>query len=210
MRHPCPEKWAYEQHPKRAKLVGRHVEDILNRLRRGQINPHAAALDTRPIHAELFSGLTPPHFPFYAGHYRGEQYPCLEHLRVGVQGDPRVGAMPAVVATEMSALSTLLDAGFSAAESPAARSLPAHAQLLNLVRFAAQAFEVFLRIHPYVNGNGHIGRFLIWAILGRFGHWPRRFPIEPRPSAPGYGEAIIEHRNGNPAPLAAYILQHLQ
>jgi Fic family protein len=80
-------------------------------------------------------------------------------------------------------------------------------KVLFAVVFACRVFETFLRVHPFANGNGHAARFLIWAILGRYGYWPTNWPIEPRPPDPPYTNLIMMHRNGNREPLERFVLQ---
>jgi fido (protein-threonine AMPylation protein) len=189
-------------------LLKRQVALVLTKLRRGKIQPVASALDTRSVHAEIFENLTPPHFPHFAGHYRGEAFRCLNEYRVCVQGDPRVGAEPGVVADEMVALRSSMAAGFAAIDATYS-TLTRGDLLLLLVRFACQAFDVFLRIHPYANGNGHAARFIIWAVLGRYDFWPNRFTVEPRPTEPTYVDLITRHRNGEPQPLITFVLSQL-
>jgi Fic family protein len=75
-----------------------------------------------------------------------------------------------------------------------------------VVVVACMVFELFLRIHPYANGNGHAARFCTWAILGAFGYWPERWPIEPRPPDPPYTQLLVDYRNGNRVPLERYLL----
>jgi hypothetical protein len=45
--------------------------------------------------------------------------------------------------------------------------------------------------------------------LGRYGHWPRRWPVDPRPQDPPYSQLIVRHRNGDPVPLERFVLQAL-
>jgi hypothetical protein len=48
--------------------------------------------------------------------------------------------------------------------------------------------------------------WLVWAILGRYGYWPERFRLDPRPDHPSYTQAILDYRNGNKDPLENYLL----
>jgi len=57
--------------------------------------------------------------------------------------------------------------------------LPREQKLAYAVIFACSIFVTFLQIHPYANGNGHAARLVVWAILGRYGYWPKSWPIEP-------------------------------
>jgi len=78
---------------------------------------------------------------------------------------------------------------------------------LRTVRIAARLFCDFLTIHPYANGNGHTGRFLVWLVLGRFGYWPKKWHLHPRPNLPGYdySKAIADARSGSPEALEEMI-----
>ncbi len=79
-------------------------------------------------------------------------------------------------------------------------------KLLYVVTFACQVFELILRIHPYANGNGHAARFVLVAILGRYGYWLRQW-LDPRPPDPPYTQLITDYRSGNREPLERFILQ---
>ncbi len=82
-------------------------------------------------------------------------------------------------------------------------------RLRYLVALTCHVFELFLRIHPFANGNGHAGRLIVWSLLGRFGHWPRKWPVEPRPDDPPYTELIKRYRDGDRVPLEAFMLKSL-
>ena len=82
-------------------------------------------------------------------------------------------------------------------------------RLVAAVVLACQVFELVLRIHPYVNGNWHVARFVLLAILGRYGYWPRDLTIDPRPGYPDYLAMIIAYRDGNPRPLEEFILRSI-
>jgi fido (protein-threonine AMPylation protein) len=204
--HPCPDAWSYEQHPRRKKLKER-VADLLARLRSKKIDGLKVARDSRPIHGELFRDLTPPHFPYFAGHYRGEMFRCLATLNVGVQGDRRVGAPAEDVADRVSELEAVVLEAMAAADKLfASGTLSAEAKVLHIVGVACQVFDLFLQIHPFANGNGHASRFIMWAILGRYGFWPVRWSVEPRPSDPPYTPLLLKHRAGDRRPLVEFVL----
>ncbi len=57
--------------------------------------------DGRPVRERYFSGVAPMECEYYAGHYRGENYPCLKDCRVQIASDPLVGHPPNRVATDM-------------------------------------------------------------------------------------------------------------
>ncbi len=75
---------------------------------------------------------------------------------------------------------------------------------------AAAVLEYFLRVHPFANGNGHAGRLLVWAITGRYGYWPHRFTVEPRPADPRYITGLrIGTQTGDVSVLARCVLDAL-
>jgi len=208
--HPsdCP-SWEYNQLPHHAEILLGRIKAILIQLRTGQIDTEACCTDSRQVHKALFSGLTPPQCPYYAGHYRGEVFRCLQHYRVQIKSDPKVGYSPDIVRIALSELAPVVRSGLAALDSAARlpeSQLSSEDKLLYVVTFACRVFEVFLRIHPYANGNGHIGRFIIWYVLGRYRYWPVKWPIEPRPPDPPYSDLIAKYRDGDREPLESFVL----
>lgn len=207
----CPE-FNYEAHPQKSDVLKRRVTEVLADLRSGRCDTLGSAIDSRIIHRNLFLNLTPPGYEYYAGHYRGENYRCLRFCEVAIRTDPRVGYPSHLVQQNMEEVARTVRAGVSAldlAKDVSSAQLPQEEKILYVVVFACRVFEFFLRIHPYINGNGHVARFIIWAILGRYGYWPTRWPIDPRPPDPPYTELVRQYRDGNREPLEAYILSSL-
>lgn len=164
--------------------------------------------DTRRVHGSYFRGLTPSKQPYYAGNYRGSPFPCLRDYPVVVPSDPRVGHGPGVVALSMSRLATEVDdtvryIDFLFRVSP--RALSDAEKVVRLVQLLAALLVYFFEIHPYANGNGHMGRAMITAGLKRSEFYATRWKIHPRPS-PSYGELISKYRSGDRTPLERYIL----
>jgi len=211
--HPvdCPD-FNYEDHPNKTSILQKAVKLILIELRTGKLESLASASDTRSIHFTLFYHLTPEECPYYAGNYRGENYRCLKYNQVGIRSDPRVGFPPHQVQGYIDELGTIIKESVAALDEgmklPNAQ-IPLRDKILYVVSVACRIFELFLRIHPYVNGNGHTARFLMWALLGRYGLWPVGWPIDPRPFDPPYTSLIVDYRNGNPVPLETFIMQTL-
>jgi fido (protein-threonine AMPylation protein) len=202
--HPqdCP-SWEYANHAKRASLKAR-VFEVIQSLLDGTTNPLSVAVDSREVHRRLFLELTPPGYEYFAGHYRGEEFRCLLFYRVAIQGDPRVGASPSWVAFYLAQMNSEILSGLAALDS-----MDSNDRLRYLVALASCAFVDFLTIHPYANGNGHAARLIVWSILGRYGYWPHRWSVEPRPPDPRYLDLIVRHRNGEVEPLQSYFLQML-
>jgi fido (protein-threonine AMPylation protein) len=208
MAHPCPESWEYKDHPRCRKLLPKRAADILVRLRTRKIDGERTAKDTRPIHRELFSELTPPHFTYYAGRYRGEPFPCLQECEVGIPGDARVGAPPDEVQERLEKLAELIGRVIAASdEAWKSTSLSDEDKVLHVTDAACAIFDLFLQVHPFANGNGHIARFMIWALMGRHGLWPVRWTLEPRPPDPPYIPLLQLHRAGNRRPLVEYVIK---
>jgi hypothetical protein len=191
--HDCP-AFEYEHHPDRATKLPHRVAAILSDLRRRIIDSLAAACDTREVHQRVFSGLTPPRQPYYAGHYRGEDFHCLRRYRVFVNG--REGCPPSNVHLMMAELSksiataiTALDVGNSQPNS----IVPPELKLIHTIQVACRFFDL-------------IGQVCLWAILARYGYFPVRWPIDPRPPDPPYTQLLLDYRAGNRDGLEQYIL----
>ena len=206
--HPpdCP-SWNYDNHANHHEILQETVADVLRRLATEDLDTKTVAVDTREVHGYVFRALTQHGFEYFAGHYRGEDYRCLRFYEVYVRGDPRVGAAAEDVPSLMSELSSEIASGLQTLDdSP---EFTSGQRLRYAVALACHAFELFLRIHPYADGNGHAGRIIVWSMLGRYGYWPRSWPVEPRPQDPPYTRLLTEYRNGNKSPLETYILRSL-
>lgn len=208
--HPpdCP-PFEYKDHPQRHAAITAGQKIALQRLS----GPSSLDLlaDTRPLHSEIFRDLCPPDHDYFAGHYRGEDFYCLKFCRVGIKEDPRVGYAPEHVLSTMGAFARLIRSEIEATDSLFALPdslLPAGAKLTKAVASACRIFVDFLTIHPYVNGNGHIARLLLTAMLRRYGLRLLGFPIEPRPGPP-YLDLIRHYRNGQTEPFERFILGRL-
>jgi len=203
----CP-PFGYERD--RPRLV-QQTTQALEDLRTGALGDTLAmAKDSRPVHASLFAGLTPAGFEYYAGNYRGEAYECLRDCVVFAGGQPT--CPPHLVLSTMAAFAADIERAVKEVDAIPNEKL--NTKLAQAIRLAAMVFDRFLRIHPYRDGNGHGARFLVWAVLGRYDHWPVRFTVEPRPDqpppAPSYMEMIFEYRRGNKQPLEKYFVECLK
>lgn len=209
--HPadCP-AWEYTKVPNGAETVAIRCTRFLVSLRHGDVDHEVLTGNTRSVHLQMFVGTTPAATPYYAGHYRGETFRCLEFSRVWVPSDPRVGIPAERVASDMSNLADhIIRAGYSAishAHALPLTRLPDEDKLYYVVTFACRVLVEFLRIHPYVNGNGHMGRFIVWLILARFGYWPKKWPLH---ESPPYHQLLKTYRDGDPTQLESFVLKCL-
>ena len=202
----CP-AWEYNTHPQYTTIVPARVAELLGDLVRGDLDTRALVLDTRPAHCRVFKEVTPAGYEYYAGHYRGELFPCLRSYRVGIDGDARVGAPPESVGYLLGELHKQISARLTALDADS--GLTTKERLKYIIPLACNALVLFLTVHPYANGNGHAARLMVWSILGRYGHWPHRWPVEPRPPDPPYTALIVRHRNGECKPLEDWLLRSL-
>ena len=204
----CPEDWDYEEDTKKRESISRTVSEIVVELRTGRMDPAEGSADTRRVHWRMFADFAPPAFPYFAGSYRGEDHRCLRDYEVHIPSDPRVGSPAAQVPGEMRALAVRIRRGLGALDEIWRRT--SHQgradQLVRVARFSCEVFEAFLRVHPYANGNGHTGRFILWAMLARYGFYPNRWRIDPRPDVPEYSKLIERFRSGDRDGLVSSVL----
>lgn len=193
------------------------VDRLCRDLRAGTLDGKAVLADTRPIHEEMFVSLTPPNEAYYAGNYRGSDHRCLKRydvrvLTAGVE-DSYVGFEPNLVTWSMNLFATEVEDARLRAELYQERTDVSAVQKAKvIVALAGAVLEFFLRIHPYADGNGHAGRFLLWAFLSGFGYWPERCTIEPKPATRvEYCAALNAYRaQGDPVPLERWIYDCLE
>lgn len=204
--------WEYKDVPDYATELRREHLALIRRLRNGTVTVEQHGTATRAVHAQLFASLTPPEHPYYAGHYRGEAFPCLVDYKVIIPMDPLVGYPPDAVSDVMGRLAVHIRAATNTLDASFAQPDVAVSQkdkLYFAVVIAARLFQEFLTVHPYANGNGHIARFLVWLVLGRFGYWPTKWTIDPSPNVTNYALAISAHRRGHADPLERLILESI-
>lgn len=200
----CPEDgWDYDRNPRNLPLLRARCEGILRDMRKPDFRLLDEARDTRKIHRRMFKGTTPICFPYYAGNYRGDsRYRCLKDCPIFIgqfEGEP-----PQLVQQHMDVLSQSIDKHQAAIK--ANTGLPPKDRVLFVVSAVCAALVAHQSIHPYANGNGHAGRFLVWALLLHFGYIPRSWPLEERPPDPPFSSCITAYRFGNPQPLETFVL----
>jgi hypothetical protein len=138
---------------------------------------HAILSNPRGLHAELFSDFAPLGFPEYAGTYRGAAGTTLFGRRAFAESQQHRGSVYEFVApNEVAARMHVMLA--NARDFVGQRSSNDYDRLLGL----AYAFCWFGKIHPFLDGNGHVQRALFATIATEFGiPLSSRFAIHPRP-----------------------------
>lgn len=202
---PCPD-WDYKTHPHYHGTMPRRESELRDALAKDKETSANTAIDTRKAHETLFGDLVPAGCEYYAGHYRGEEYPCLKFCRVGIPGDRRVGIEPHRVALAMLRLSSAIRDTMDALDGD--EPITTNQGLLRLVNFIAANFVDLLTVHPYRDGNGHAARTMLYAILVHYGFQPV-WSIDKRPPEPEYSTLISSYRSGHSVPLVRCILQWL-
>jgi len=207
---PNLQHWDYENHPDRLTVLPAESNKLYLDLVTKQITAKSFIADTRNAHLRLFSKLTPKSEPDLAGHYRGENIPYLKRRIVSVAGNPIVGCPPHQVRLELSKLDQIAQASIARLDAQQATTNPLISEgekLMGIVRTVARLSAYFLAIHPYANGNGHIGRAIMVSLLCRYDHCPAALPIEPRPPGIDYSESIKQYQNANPVPFEEWIMK---
>lgn len=151
--------------------------------------------DLRRWHATAYNGCTVPSAA-YVGRFRGEAHADLADYEVGVgptmaDGLPdRVGVWAADVRVAAGRFFVSLTdalAALDAAIAPGSRPQGAD-ELHEVVGVVAAAHGEWIRIHPFVNGNGRIARLLAAHVSLRYG-LPIFVTLKPRPHDVAYARA---------------------
>lgn len=148
-------------------------------------------------------GLDVPN-PSFVGRFRGEPGLETKHVYIG----SRPGLKPTLVLGQVTEFVGRLGAALKQLDKilPADRDLGRDG-LQAVVELAAWAHSEWVRIHPFVNGNGRTARILTNAILMRYG-LPPVLRLRPRPSFP-YEHAGAEGIAGNAKPMEALLRKRL-
>ena len=201
---PCP-AFNYEKYPKADALLSARVSVLLKNIASATFDASASCADTRAVHGSLFADLTPPEQPYYAGHYRGEYFECLEHYPITFSG--KLGCDPPLVGNMMLQIRARVRSGLRMIEQGSS-SWSEKSLAINLVEFTAEVFWRFLNVHPYANGNGHIARFIVCAFMIPYGYLPGQWTIHPRPiDDHAYVSAIRAYDQGNRIELVKLVAQ---
>jgi Fic family protein len=165
--------------------------------------------DIAEWHQAIMNGLDVED-PLWVGHFRGDP----DHA--GLAHDVRVGSYfgtpHADVPDELQAFIRLSSELVAALDSDiAAGDQPSDEQTIDRVlRVSAVLHSEWVRIHPFINGNGRIARLLTAWVALRYGLSPNLLRLRPRPDGADYanaGEASM--RSGDWRPTYKLLQQQL-
>ena len=133
--------------------------------------------DPRDLHRELFAPFAPSDHAEYAGTYRGIPNTMLAHRRISAESQLDPGTeyefcLPDEVTPLMAEL------------LKNSRDLLADSNADDFGRLIALTYTFcwFGKIHPFLDGNGHVQRAIFAAMATDFGYpLSARFAIHPRP-----------------------------
>ena len=155
----------------------------------------------RDFHRQLFRSTVP--LAYYAGNFRQQDFrrPCLaQNVRVGsVLGKPFQEVLSSI--DSLFAQITVALRSFEKSWNDLSVSDRA-ARFATLVGIAVGEF---IRIHPFLNGNGRTSRFIWEGLFYRLG-LPPQYAVIRRPGAP-YDQVMGQAMLGNFGPIIAVVLQ---
>lgn len=204
----CP-PWEYKDVLEHEKVLYAKTIYILDKLSDPSFNHKDNIQDSRKIHEHLFDELVPKNYEYYAGHYRGESFTCLINGEGFIPGEPSIGSPPHKVLNEMRTLSYFIENSWESIIDKAAAFEDKQKKILFLIEYACNLFVKFIWIHPYLNGNGHIARFIVNSFLILNKLRPISFTIEPRPDDFPYIKYTRLFHAGEKKPLMKEILKKL-
>lgn len=147
-------------------------------------------------HRRIYDGCRPP-VAAYVGHFRGDAgFPELVDYEVGV-GLPtpdglreKVGVWASDLAPQLRAFERGVRSALAVLDPqlPAGRRPDTADELETIVRLVAEVHGEWVRLHPFVNGNGRTAR--VWAafLAVRYG-LPPFVRLKPRPDDIAYARA---------------------
>jgi fido (protein-threonine AMPylation protein) len=158
----------------------------------------------RAWHREMLDGIAIPD-DAYRGGFRGDAHPALLDYEVTVGGLPATRACD--VAGEISKLISELQARVQILDELDAQENPTllePAFVKTVLDTAAWLHGEWIRIHPFVNGNGRTARMWVLWLCSRYG-LPQLLPMRPRPDM-GYGPASLLSMTGDHGLFLQYLL----
>jgi hypothetical protein len=146
--------------------------------------------DARRWHIAVMKGLTPPN-PAYVGTFRGE--PGVENI--GVKIGEYKGTPSHDVAADLAKFNETLQKLVEALDDQLPKGKARNAQnISDILDLCAWVHSEWVRIHPFVNGNGRTARLWVNAIALRYG-LPAFLQVRPRPKDDYENAATLPMQN---------------
>jgi fido (protein-threonine AMPylation protein) len=158
----------------------------------------------RGWHREMVDGIDIPD-DAYRGGFRGDPHPALADYEVTV--GKLFATRASDVASEVSKLISELQARVTDLDDLDAQGDPSTldaAFVENVLDTAALLHGEWIKIHPFVNGNGRTARMWVLWLCSRYG-LPQLLPLRPRPDM-GYGPASLLSMTGDHGLFLQYLL----
>lgn len=160
------------------RILEERSQTVLLDLRDSVETDTSKLCDTREIHKFLFKGLTKPGLEICVGNYRTDK--GSKELNCEVFFGSHRGCPPTYVAEKLEVLRTKIRSSLRLLAGNY-RNESEVIFLANLLHATAEILRDFILIHPYRDGNGHISRYIVCAIVIPRGYEPKRWRIHPRP-----------------------------
>ena len=179
--------------------LSRNLRKVQLRARDSARSREAPTLDlVRQWHRGMMEGLAVPD-PAWIGTFRGEKGAEGWEVKVG----SLLGSLSTEVASELASFISLFEEAINLLdEAVEGGEVESENDLKLVIRTAAWAHAEWIRIHPFVNGNGRTAR--LWAnwLFMRFG-LPPLIRLRPRPGGDAYTRASAEAMGGDWRPTVA-------
>jgi len=160
-------------------------------------------------HRAVYAGVPLP-VPYYAGEFRDSDRRFPELIDYEVQIGRARGVPAAEVPNELHSLQTRArNAVVGPDRAMPVGSAPATPlELRSVLLLAANLHGEWVRIHPFANGNGRIGRLWVIWVAARYG-LPPFIGLKPRPAGLPYAAAALASMSGQHTLMAAVLGQML-
>lgn len=175
------------------------VQSFINKRAEKHVLQHG---DLKDWHRTIFQRIVPK--AYYAGNYRADD-PARPCLREDVSIGGVSGAPFADVHNQMRIFSADMVKQIGATDRYVRGLISPTDRAKQVVRLAAYLVGGFLKIHPFLNGNGRISRMLVNYVSRRYGYRPL-FPTPQSRPIGDYGSAGAACMCGDLNPMYQYLL----